>query len=259
MRPFGVGRHLGRPGWLLRSDPSTTHSDRLEVNGSIFYCVANMPGAFPYTSTYASPTPRCPTRWNSRVTVGRGRVADDALAEGVNVVEVPSLRRWPNPSRGLQSLRSLLYRHGRRVVSFRTLASNVSRGINVGRFGQSRRHAETPDRDVGCSVVIGIAQLMVSSTLDRQHWLPHASPRRRSGLAIAQRITRAITAYTLLRGFLLSGTNRRLHGRRSRSSSAVGFAGPRCSELRPESTVLFGACAAGLSGLARAAALSLIQ
>jgi alanine dehydrogenase len=32
----------------------TTHSDpTFEVHGSIFYCVANMPGAVPNTSTYA--------------------------------------------------------------------------------------------------------------------------------------------------------------------------------------------------------------
>ncbi|HEY5091674.1 MAG TPA: alanine dehydrogenase, partial [Acidimicrobiales bacterium] len=41
-------------GGCFEATHPTTHSDPVfEVNGSIFYCVANMPGAFPYTSTYA--------------------------------------------------------------------------------------------------------------------------------------------------------------------------------------------------------------
>ena len=41
-------------GGCFESTRPTTHSDPVfEVNGSLFYCVANMPGAVPNTSTYA--------------------------------------------------------------------------------------------------------------------------------------------------------------------------------------------------------------
>ena len=57
------------------------------MNGSIFYCVANMPGAVPATSTQALANATLPyvmelARHGWREAV----VADDALAEGVNVV-----------------------------------------------------------------------------------------------------------------------------------------------------------------------------
>jgi alanine dehydrogenase len=76
-------------GGCFEATHPTTHSDPVfEVNGSIFYCVANMPGAFPYTSTYALANATLPYAmelarhgWREAV------VADDALAEGVNVVE----------------------------------------------------------------------------------------------------------------------------------------------------------------------------
>ena len=76
-------------GGCFEATHPTTHSDPVfEVNGSIFYCVGNMPGAFPYTSTYALANATLPYAmelarhgWREAV------VADDALAEGVNVVE----------------------------------------------------------------------------------------------------------------------------------------------------------------------------
>jgi len=41
-------------GGCFESTRPTTHSNpTFEVNGCIFYCVANMPGAVPHTSTYA--------------------------------------------------------------------------------------------------------------------------------------------------------------------------------------------------------------
>src|ERR1035437_3017316 len=66
----------------------TTHSDPVfNVNGCVFYCVANMPGAVPSTSTHALANATLPSAlelahhgWREAV------VADDALAEGVNVV-----------------------------------------------------------------------------------------------------------------------------------------------------------------------------
>jgi alanine dehydrogenase len=75
-------------GGCFEATRPTTHSDPVfEVNGSIFYCVANMPGAVPATSTRALSNATLPyilelTRHGWRDAV----VADDALAEGVNVV-----------------------------------------------------------------------------------------------------------------------------------------------------------------------------
>ena len=41
-------------GGCFESSRPTTHSDpTFQVHGSVFYCVANMPGAVPHTSTYA--------------------------------------------------------------------------------------------------------------------------------------------------------------------------------------------------------------
>lgn len=75
-------------GGCFEATRPTTHSDPVfEVNGSLFYCVANMPGAFPNTSTYALSNATLPYTmelaqrgWKDAV------VRDDALAEGVNVV-----------------------------------------------------------------------------------------------------------------------------------------------------------------------------
>ena len=45
-------RHRHRPGRLLRAPAPTTHDDpTFTVHGVVFYCVANMPGAVPHTST----------------------------------------------------------------------------------------------------------------------------------------------------------------------------------------------------------------
>ena len=75
-------------GGCFEATRPTTHSDPVfEVNGSLFYCVANMPGAFPNTSTYALSNATLPYTmelaqrgWKEAV------LRDDALAEGVNVV-----------------------------------------------------------------------------------------------------------------------------------------------------------------------------
>ena len=49
-----AGGRLDRPGRLLRDLAPTTHSDPVyEVDGVTHYCVANMPGAVPVTSTFA--------------------------------------------------------------------------------------------------------------------------------------------------------------------------------------------------------------
>jgi alanine dehydrogenase len=75
-------------GGCFEATRATTHSDPVfEVNGSIFYCVANMPGAVPNTSTYALVNATLPYTldlarhgWREAV------MSDEALAEGVNIV-----------------------------------------------------------------------------------------------------------------------------------------------------------------------------
>ncbi len=75
-------------GGCFESTRPTTHSDpTFEVHGSLFYCVANMPGAVPHSSTHALVNATLPyvlaianLGWKDAVR------ADPALAEGVNVV-----------------------------------------------------------------------------------------------------------------------------------------------------------------------------
>ena len=74
-------------GGCVETAHATTHSDPVyEVDGVIHYCVANMPGAFPRTSTFALTNATLPY---ARLIAGKGfdrAVRDDAgLAEGVNV------------------------------------------------------------------------------------------------------------------------------------------------------------------------------
>ncbi len=76
-------------GGCFESTRPTTHSDpTFEVNGSLFYCVANMPGAVPHTSTHALVNATIPYVVEIANRGWRDAVRDDAaLAEGVNVVE----------------------------------------------------------------------------------------------------------------------------------------------------------------------------
>ncbi len=65
----------------------TTHADpTFSVHGSLFYCVANMPGAVPITSTYALTNATMPY---VRSIAGRGwkdaMAMDPALARGLNI------------------------------------------------------------------------------------------------------------------------------------------------------------------------------
>ena len=56
MKPgLGARRHRDRPGRLLRglAPDDARRPDLHRVHDSVFYCVANMPGAVPHTSTYA--------------------------------------------------------------------------------------------------------------------------------------------------------------------------------------------------------------
>jgi alanine dehydrogenase len=75
-------------GGCFESSRPTTHSNpTYRVADSVFYCVANMPGAVPHTSTYALTNVTLPYAerianlgWEAAV------AADTALARGVNVV-----------------------------------------------------------------------------------------------------------------------------------------------------------------------------
>ncbi len=62
MQPAGAGFHreqvlvdiaIDQGGCFEDSRPTTHSEPTFEVDGKIFYCVANMPGAVPHTSTYA--------------------------------------------------------------------------------------------------------------------------------------------------------------------------------------------------------------
>lgn len=76
-------------GGCFESTRPTTHSNpTYEVHGSVFYCVANMPGAVPHTSTHALANATLPYTlsianqgWQKAVR------SNPALAEGVNVVD----------------------------------------------------------------------------------------------------------------------------------------------------------------------------
>lgn len=76
-------------GGCFEATRPTTHSDPVfEVNGSIFYCVANMPGAVSNTSTYALVNATLPYTLELANRGWRDAVQSDAaLAEGVNVVD----------------------------------------------------------------------------------------------------------------------------------------------------------------------------
>ena len=75
-------------GGCFESTRPTTHSDPVfEVNGSLFYCVANMPGAVPNTSTYALTNVTLPYAVDiANVGVRAAAEADPALALGLNTV-----------------------------------------------------------------------------------------------------------------------------------------------------------------------------
>jgi alanine dehydrogenase len=76
-------------GGCFESTRPTTHSDpTYEVNGCLFYCVANMPGAVPHTSTYALTNVTLPYAVEIADRGLRDAVAADAaLARGVNVID----------------------------------------------------------------------------------------------------------------------------------------------------------------------------
>jgi alanine dehydrogenase len=76
-------------GGCFESTHPTTHSDpTYRVFDSVFYCVANMPGAVPHTSTHALTNATLPYTMEIANNGWRNAAnADAALAEGVNAVD----------------------------------------------------------------------------------------------------------------------------------------------------------------------------
>ncbi len=76
-------------GGCFQSTRPTTHSDpTYEVEGCLFYCVANMPGAVPHTSTYALTNVTLPYVVEiANMGLPAAVAADAALALGVNTVD----------------------------------------------------------------------------------------------------------------------------------------------------------------------------
>ncbi|HEY3845104.1 MAG TPA: alanine dehydrogenase [Acidimicrobiales bacterium] len=99
-------------GGCFESTRPTTHSNpTFEVHGSIFYCVANMPGAVPHTSTHALANATLPYTLSIAAHGWKDAArADPALAEGVNVVNGAVVYRPVAEAHGLPStpLASLL-------------------------------------------------------------------------------------------------------------------------------------------------------
>ena len=76
-------------GGCFEDSRPTTHADpTFMVHGSVFYCVANMPGAVPVTSTYALTNATLPYGLSIAKNGWRQACANDAnLAKGLNVHE----------------------------------------------------------------------------------------------------------------------------------------------------------------------------
>ena len=70
------------------SRPTTHHDPRYVEEGVVHYCVSNMPGAVPHTSTYALTNATMAYALEIADRGWRAAVArDPALAKGVNVVD----------------------------------------------------------------------------------------------------------------------------------------------------------------------------
>jgi alanine dehydrogenase len=76
-------------GGCFEDSRPTTHDDpTFRVHESVFYCVANMPGAVPNTSTYALTNVTLPYVMALATQGTRAAVtADPALAHGLNVAD----------------------------------------------------------------------------------------------------------------------------------------------------------------------------
>ncbi|HEV7906895.1 MAG TPA: alanine dehydrogenase [Pseudonocardiaceae bacterium] len=90
MRPGSVlvDIAIDQGGCFADSQPTTHDDPTYRVHDSVFYCVANMPGAVPHTSTWALTNVTLPYALALADKGLRQAVADDpVLARGVNVVD----------------------------------------------------------------------------------------------------------------------------------------------------------------------------
>jgi alanine dehydrogenase len=75
-------------GCFASSHPTTHSHPTFEAYGSLFYCVANMPGAVPHSSTHALTNATLPYTLEIAASGWRkAAAADPALGRGVNIVE----------------------------------------------------------------------------------------------------------------------------------------------------------------------------
>ena len=83
----GAGGCGDRPGRLFRDLRPTTHDEpTFVVDGVVHYCVANMPGAAPLTSTYALTAATLPFVLKmADMGVAAALAADPHLRNGLNV------------------------------------------------------------------------------------------------------------------------------------------------------------------------------
>jgi alanine dehydrogenase len=97
---------IDQGGCFETSKPTTHHDPTFEVEGVIHYCVTNMPGAVPITSTYALTNATLPyvlaladhgvaeaarrdPGLKLGINVAQGKVTHPAVAEGVGMDYVP--------------------------------------------------------------------------------------------------------------------------------------------------------------------------
>jgi alanine dehydrogenase len=112
MRPGSVlvDISIDQGGCFESSEPTTHDTPTFRVAGSVFYCVANMPGAVPHTSTYALTNVTLPYALEIANRGWRAAcVADRALALGLNthegqVIYGPVAEAHGLPSAGLDEV-----------------------------------------------------------------------------------------------------------------------------------------------------------
>ena len=105
-RPVLVDISIDQGGCFESSRPTTHDDPTYPVEGSLFYCVANMPGAVPHTSTYALTNVTLPYAleiadqgWQQALrhdralalglNVHEGQITNDAVAEAHGLPSVP--------------------------------------------------------------------------------------------------------------------------------------------------------------------------
>ena len=90
-------------GGCFEDSKPTTHADpTFKVHDTLFYCVANMPGAVPFTSTYALSNATLPYAINLANKGWRDALAQDAsLAKGLNVHDKKIFYRAVGEAHGL--------------------------------------------------------------------------------------------------------------------------------------------------------------